>query len=133
MAQTTLGTTLKSGTSASSLTKMADITSYPDMGGKPDKIDATTMSDTQSKSEPGVQQVPDLDFEANMDDTQFAAMRTNANTDMYYSLEFANGSKYTWQGKHSVYENGGSVNGLRKATISITNSTDIEWTAASGS
>ena len=124
----TIGTTLKQGTTEAALTKMCSITKYPDMGGKPDSLDTTTMDDSTETSIAGVQKVGDFEFEALFDETEYTAMKASSGKAGFYSLDFANGSKYTWQGSHVVYETGAGVNEVRKVKININRTSAITWT-----
>lgn len=130
MASSTYNTVLKCGTSAELVAKLCPITEYPDMGGAPEMLDVTTLDDDIEVSIPGIQRAGEMEFGAIYSDADFEAVNTAANTPSYYALEFANGTKYTWQGQHTVYEVGAGTNSPRTMRIVIARSSKIAWTKA---
>lgn len=122
MAISTYGTTLKWGTAADSLTKKIDIKDFPDLGGAPEMIETTTLSDPMQTFILGIMSSGALDFTANYEKSAFEAVNDDANTDLYYALEFGNaGSEgiFEWQGQHSVRVTGGSVNSAMEMVVTI--------------
>ena len=128
MANSTINTVLKFGTSAATLTKLCRIKSYPDLGGSPEQIETTDLEDEQQTFVPGVKSMDSMEFTANYDWDTFKTMQTNEGTAGYFEIDFgpdgADG-KYTWQGIYSVRPNGGDVNAVREMTITVTPSTKI--------
>jgi hypothetical protein len=127
-AYSTIGTILKAGAATNSLAKLCKIKSYPDLGGAPENIETTDLEDTFQTFVPGVQSVDQLEFTANYTPTDYAAVASNANTDLYYQLEMGNSGdqgKFQWQGQHSVRVTGGDVNAVREMVITITPSSAI--------
>lgn len=122
MAISTYGITLKWGSAAGSLTKKIDIKDFPDLGGSPEMIETTTLSDPMQTFILGILSSGSLDFTANYTKSDFEAVNDDANTDLYYALEFGNaGSEgiFEWQGQHSVRVTGGSVNSVVEMVVTI--------------
>lgn len=134
MAESTLHTYLKWGTSSSTLTKKVAIKDYPDLGSAPDMIDTTTLEDAMETQIMGIQKAPSLEFTCNYDYTTYKSVLDDANKDLYYGLYFGdeNGTagKFTWQGQHSAYVVGKGKGEAREFKISIAASTTI--TSAQG-
>lgn len=128
MAVSTQVTTLSSGTDGVAWTKLVDITNYPDLGSAPSKLDTTDLSAVKFKTSIlGLQEVPDLTFEANYDKTAFTAISAMTTT-RHFKLAFgsADGS-FTWQGQVAIYANGAGVDEVRKMTIVLSASTPITF------
>lgn len=128
MAVSTQVTTLnyKSG-EAGSFAKLVDITSYPDLGSTPSKLDTTDLSAMKFKTSIlGLQEVPDLTFEANYDADDYATISALEGDELFFQLVFggADGS-FTWKGQVAVYANGGGVDEVRKMTLVLSASTPI--------
>lgn len=129
MAVNTSNTILSYSTDGTSWTKVADITSYPDLGASPSKLDTTTLTETKIKTSIlGLQEVPDLTFEAIYDDAQFDAILALEGEDLKFKLEFgASGADgtFTWDGQVSVFATGGGVDEVRMMTITCSAETPI--------
>ena len=131
----TINTILKAGTTASALTQLCKIKTYPQLGGEPEQIETTDLEDVMQTFVPGVQQVESMQFTANFDKEKYTAISESAGTEQFYQLEFgAAGADgiFSWKGQHSVFVNEGEVNGAREMTITVTPSTVISPTSASG-
>lgn len=128
MAVSTQTTTLFSGTDGVAFTKLLDITSYPDLGSAPSKLDTTDLSATKFKTSIlGLQEVPDLTFEANYDKTAYTAISAMT-TKRYFRLSFGSADgKFEWQGQIAVYANGGGVDEVRKMTVVLSAETPITF------
>lgn len=130
MAILTAGTYLMyKASGGSTYTKLCDITSFPDMGSTPSKIDVTDLSATgMKKNILGLQEAPDLTFEANYDKTTFTTIKALEGTVQEFQLQFGTDGedgKFTWSGKLIVYATGGGVDEARKMTIAISAETEI--------
>ena len=128
MAVSTAGTTLLYSTDGTTFTKLLDITSYPDLGSTPAKLDTTDLSALKFKTSIlGLQEVPDLTFEANYDETVYSTI--SALTDTYdFKLEFgASGADgaFTWEGSISIFVMGGGVDEVRKMQVTLSAETEI--------
>lgn len=129
MAINTAGTYLKySTTGVAPFTDICPITSYPDMGSTPTKIDVTDLSAKRfKKSILGLQEVPDLTFEANYDKTVLTTI--NGLTAKYtFQLQFGDAGAdgiFEWEGQIQAYANGGNPDEARKMTIVCSAETEI--------
>ena len=130
MAISTLGVTLKMGESATDLEKVVDIKDFPDLIGEPNMLETTTLSDEAVTNIPGIRSSDMLTFTCNYTKADFTAVNEKANTALYYSLEFSDGSKFTWQGQHTCGVPGKGVDEVIEFTINIAASTAVEFAAA---
>lgn len=129
MAISTYGVTLKWGASAAALTKEIDIKDFPDLGGAPEMLETTTLSDAAQTFILGIQSLSAMEFTANYTKSDFENVEGDANTDLYYALEFGtSGSEgvFKWQGQHSVYVVGAGVNAVTEMKIVVAPSTKPE-------
>lgn len=128
MATTTANTILKYSVDGTLFNKLVDIVSYPDMGSAPSKLDSTDLSATKFKTSIlGLQEVPDLTFEANYDKTAYDLI--SGLTDVYeLQLIFNDGADggLEWSGQVSVFINGGGVDEIRKMTVTCSAETEIQ-------
>ena len=125
MAISTYMTVLKYG--ADSPTTEIRIKDFPSLLGKRSALETTDLScDAQTFISGIRQQSESFDFNANYDPEVYAAI--NALTEIQKcSLEFSDGSGYTWDGYLSASVNEGSVDAVLEMTISITPSTVPVW------
>lgn len=130
MAISSLGVTLKWGESAEALEKVVDIKDFPDLIGEPNMLETTTLSDPAVTNIPGIRSSDMLTFTCNYDKEDFTAVNADANTALYYALEFSDGSKFTWQGQHTCGVPGKGVDEVIEFTINIAASTAVEFAAA---
>lgn len=135
-AYSTINTVLSySTTSTGSFTKLCKIKSYPDLGGAPEQIETTDLEDDTQTFCQGVQSLDQMEFTANFNPTDYAAVEAAipASGDLYYKLEFgasASEGAFTWTGTHSVRVSGGDVNAVREMVITITPSSKITYAAS---
>jgi len=125
----TQGVTLKWGSNSGSLTKKIDIKDFPDLGGAPEMLETTTLSDAAQTFILGIQSLSAMEFTANYTKSDFETVKSDANTDLYYALEFGtSGSEgvFKWQGQHSVYVVGAGVNAVTEMKIVVAPSTKPE-------
>lgn len=109
--------------------KLVDITSYPDLGSTPSKLDTTSLSEAKFKTSIlGLQEIPDLTFEANYTKADYDKIAEIGNEEVAFQLKFgtADGA-FTWKGQVAVYANGGSVDEVRKMTLVLSASTPITF------
>jgi hypothetical protein len=112
-----------------SYAKLCDIVNYPDLGSTPSKLDTTDLSATTFKTSIlGLQEIPDLTFEANYDEAKFSAISALTGPEYFFQLLFgtADGA-FTWKGQIRIYANGGGVDEVRKMTITLSASTPITF------
>jgi hypothetical protein len=103
------------------------INSYPDMGSTPSKLDTTDMAQSTYKTSIlGLQEVPDLTFECNYDETIFNTINSLNASNYFFQLVFgiADG-KFDWQGQVKIYAMGGGVDEVRKMTVTLSASTPL--------
>ena len=115
-------------TAGATYTKLTDITSYPDLGSAPSKLDTTTLSELKYKTSMlGLQEVPDLTFEANYDKTVYNTISA-LTAEQFFELQFSEtDGRFNWKGNVAVYSNGGGVDEVRKMTIVLSASTPISY------
>lgn len=126
MAISTYGVTLKWGTSAAALTKEIDIKDFPDLGGAPELVETTTLSDAAQTFINGIKSSSAMEFTANYTKSDFEAVEADANTELYYSIEFGDEGDegiFEWQGEHDVWVVGSGVNSPVEMKVSIAPST----------
>ena len=128
-AYSTIGTVLKTcSTQTGTYAQLCKIKSYPDLGGSPESLETTDLEDTFQTFVPGVQSIDQMEFTANYTPTDYAAIASSANTDLWYQLEMGDAGaqgKFQWQGQHSVRVSGGDVNAVREMIITVTPSSAI--------
>lgn len=125
----TYGITLKWGSSSGSLSKKIDIKDFPDLGGAPELLETTTLSDAAQTFINGIQTLSAMEFTANYTKEDFETVLADANTPLYYSLEFGEDGDegiFEWQGEHDVWVTGAGVNAPVEMKISIAPSTKPE-------
>ena len=127
MAINTYGVSLKWGESAEAVEKVVDIKDFPDMIGDPEMLETTTLSDAQVTNIPGIKSSDVLTFTCNYTKTDFTAVNADAEKSLYYTLEFSDGSKFSWQGQHTCGLPGKGVNEVIEFTINIAASTPVEF------
>ena len=125
MAINTYGIFLKWGESADSVAKVVDIKDFPDMIGDPEMLETTTLSDAQVTNIPGIKSSDTLTFTCNYTKADFTAVNADAEKPLHYSLEFSDGSKFTWEGQHTCGLPGKGVNEVVEFTINIAASTPV--------
>lgn len=112
-------------------TEVSKITSYPDMGTAPNKLDTTDLSATVVKTYIfGLQEAPDLTFEANYDEAIFNTIKGLNGLTKWFNLMFGTAGAdgiFEWSGQISVYLNGGGVDEVRKMTIVCSCATPITF------
>ena len=127
MAISSYGVVLKWGTSTEAVAKKVDIKDFPDLFGDPNLLETTTLANKQQTYIPGILSSDMKAFTANYTAADFKACNDDADKDLYYSLEFSDGSKFTWQGKHTMGLPGKGVDEVIEMTINVVPSTDITF------
>ena len=131
MALSTANTTLHyCATQGGIYNELCAITSYPDLGSTPSKLDTTDLSATVFKTSIlGLQEVPDLTFEANYDEAKYNTISALTGT-YWFNLKFGTDGAdgiFEWSGQIRIYVNGGRVDEVRKMTIVLSASTPITF------
>ena len=127
MAINTYGVSLKWGESLEAVAKVVDIKDFPDMIGDPEMLETTTLSDAQVTNIPGIKSSDMLTFTCNYTKADFTAVNADAEKPLYYTLEFSDGSKFSWQGQHTCGLPGKGVNEVIEFTINIAASSPVEF------
>lgn len=127
MAISSYGVVLKWGEGAEAVAKKVDIKDFPDLFGDPNLLETTTLANKQQTYIPGILSSDMKAFTANYTAADFKACNDDADKDLYYSLEFSDGSKFTWQGKHTMGLPGKGVDEVIEMTINVVPSTDITF------
>ena len=109
-------------------TKLVDITNYPDLGSTPSKLDTTTLTATAYKTSMlGLQEIPDLVFEANYDEVDYGVIVALSGL-LCLRLEFGTAGAegiFTWNGHIKVFVMGAGVDEVRKMQITASAETPI--------
>lgn len=95
-------------------------------------LETTTLSDGQQTFIPGIKSADSMAFTCNYTSADFAACNADADQEMYYVLEFSDGSTFTWQGKHTCGVPGKGVDEVIEFTINIAPTSPVEFSAAAG-
>ena len=130
MAISSYNCVLKWGESAETLAKKVDIKDFPDLIGDPNLLETTTLSDAAQTYIPGIKSTDLMTFTTNFTKTDFQACKADEGKTLFYSLEFSDGAKFTWQGQHTMGVPGKGVDEVIEATINIVPSTSVEFSAA---
>ena len=130
MAISSYNCVLKWGESSEALTKKVDIKDFPDLIGNPNLLETTTLSDGAQTYIPGIKSMDLMTFTINFTKTDFQACKADEGKKLYYSLEFSDGAKFTWQGQHTMGVPGKGVDEVLEASINIAPSTPVEFSAA---
>ena len=133
MAINTANTILKTATEqGGTYEKLLDIVDYPDLGSTPNMLDTTDLSAKKFKTSIlGLQDIPDLTFEANYDLDTFTTINAMTGTH-WFNLELGEDGVdgiFEWSGQVAIYKNGGGVDEVRKMTVILSAETPIELKA----
>ena len=106
------------------------------MLGESDKIDVTTMKNTQRMYKPGLSDPGDMAFtfgyEGMKTGTNWATLKGAKDADKTFILLFPDGSGFTWTGRVSLSMPGKGIAEALTFTAKITPSSDIEEYTSSG-
>lgn len=121
----TLGVELKWGESSSSLAKKIDIKDFPDLIGDPNLLETTTLADDAQTFIPGIKSMDLLTFTFNLDKATGKAVKDDEGKSLHYELAFSDGTKFSWQGQHTLGVPGKGVDEVIEGTINIVPATVI--------
>ena len=130
MAISSYNCVLKWGESSEAVAKKVDIKDFPDLIGDPNLLETTTLSDAAQTYIPGIKSMDLMTFTTNFTKTDFQACKADEGKTLFYSLEFSDGAKFTWQGQHTMGVPGKGVDEVIEATINIVPSTSVTFSAA---
>jgi hypothetical protein len=95
-------------------------------------LDTTDLSAKKFKTSIlGLQDIPDLTFEANYDLDTFTTVNAMTGTH-WFNLELGEDGVdgiFEWSGQVAIYKNGGGVDEVRKMTVILSAETPIELKA----
>ena len=118
--------------SAGSYSKLVDITSFPDLIGTPERIDITSLSDSQRVYIAGIQDRDEMTFNANYTSANYTAVHDCEGHEYYYAVYFGStgaDGKFEWVGDIRAGVAGGGVNEAVQMTVTCTPSTEITFTS----
>ena len=125
MAISTYGVSLKYGSESPSTEVI--IKDFPSLLGKRNALETTTLSDDAQTFIPGIKQMSTMTFTYNYTVENFQAVKSDENKDLFYELEFSDGSVFSWKGRHVATIPGKGVDEVVEAGIAIAPSTPVEW------
>lgn len=103
--------------------------STPDMGSEPEKIDVTSFDDIKNKKYiEGLSDVQSFNFDFYDTTANFNVVHAKDGAENSYSLEYPDGSKYSWSGTHRSYKLSAAVGGAIKFRVSCTVNSEIAYT-----
>lgn len=106
-----IGTKLKWGATLATVAQVTKIKSTSDLGGAKSLVEVTDLEDEAQRFEEGVQALSPPEFTANYDSATFADVVEDESTDLWYQLEYGDGSLFVWQGTHSAHTTAVGVDG----------------------
>jgi hypothetical protein len=92
-------------------------------------LETTTLSDAQVTNIPGIKSSDVLTFTCNYTKADFTAVNADAEKPLYYTLEFSDGSMFSWQGQHTCGLPGKGVDEVIDFTVNVVPSTAVEFAA----
>lgn len=113
-----------------SFTDVPNLLTTPEIGGGFNKIDVTTLADTQEKFIPGIKTLGDMDFEFLYDKTNFSALKEleTSKSIVEFQVSFPDQSTFTFSGYISVKMAETEVDSALKYVATVITNTDIEYT-----
>ena len=113
---------------------VSGLTDIPDMGATPEKLDVTTLADEVRHYIAGVKDFGDLEFNfiyesgADGNYAKLAEIEAEKAQDVACTVEFPDGSKFSFTGEISLKIVGVGVNAVITFTMGVSLSSDIEYT-----
>lgn len=120
MAINSIGSKLKWGATLATVAQVTKIKTIPDLGGAPSAVEVTDLEDEHQRFEEGVQALSPPEFVCNYSKSVFEDVVDDENTDLWYQLEFGDGSMFVWQGTHIAFPTAVGVDGKPEFKIVIT-------------
>jgi hypothetical protein len=125
MAISSYGVTLKWGETAETVEKVVDIKDFGDLIGEPNMLETTTLSDAQVTQIPGIRSGDSIPFTCNYTKADFDKVYADEGKQLFYELDFSDGSAFAWQGQHTVGVPGKGVDEVLEFTINCAASTPV--------
>lgn len=120
-----------SKTSGGTYTNIPDLQEVPNLGGSAEKVDVTTLADTNYRYINGIQDFGDLEFKFLYDNSgetsNYRILKglEEAGDVVYFQVEFPDGTKFDFSGQVSTTIEGASVNTALTFTAAITLNSEI--------
>ena len=139
MAISTIGTYLMKSADGSTYSKWLDIKDFPEIFGDPNNLQATTLTDSQHWSVPGVQDNAGvLNFTANYTATDFSTVKNAEGTEAYFAIWFGDNAgtpdghngKFSFKGFPFAKLSGKGVDEVAEMVVGIVPSTKITFAAS---
>lgn len=112
-------------TTGTTYTDLTGLKEVPELGGKPEKIENTTLADTNKKYELGIEDYGDLDFKFKYENSSasssYRVLRAlaDAKTKVSFEETFPDGTKFDFDAQCSIKMGGGKVNDAIDFTLSL--------------
>ncbi|ALV20762.1 phage tail tube protein [Carnobacterium antarcticum] len=118
------GTTLgykPTGGGAGEYTTIDEVTSIPDIGSEPERVDVTTLADSNRKYIKGLQDQDNLTFAAVYRKTVFNTLKAAEKLDTVYDwkITYPDGTSFTFTGSFSTIYSGAEINGALAFSIVV--------------
>lgn len=113
---------------ATDYTKLVDIKTVPDLPKAPDKLDTTTLSDTQKTSIMDIADVDNLEFDINYDPAVWETIAALKGKQTDYAIYFGDNGEYgyfTFTADTFIAFKSAKVSAVREATITLYPSTAL--------
>lgn len=140
----TIGCKLKWGTTSTTVTNVLwSISNVPELEGAPENIDVTPITFASRIYTPGVKATEPFEFtgfrgvygdpksenkETEWKD-EFSALVAQNGKNLFWEMEWPDGSKHTWAGTCNARSGSGEVNGALTYVLNIMPSTEVKYTA----
>jgi hypothetical protein len=95
--------------------------------GEPNMLETTTLSDGAQTFIPGIKSMDSMAFTYNYTKADFAKVKADEGKELFYVLEFSDGSSFSWKGSHTATMPGKGVDEVVEAGVSIAPSTEVSF------
>lgn len=112
----------------SATTAIADLIEMPEFGGAPETVDTTHLASTIKTSIAGLADPGSMDFKFYYNAETFVAVKGLGNKEQAIEVTLSDGAKFTFKGCMSVKYDGGGVNTAATMTVTVTLSSDLNFT-----
>lgn len=115
--------------SATAYTKVDNLQEVPDLGGAPEKVDTTTLENSNYTYIPGIKDMGDLAFGFLYDNegstSNYRVLKGLEGEEQQWEVKFPDGTKFHFNGIPTVTTDGAGVNAAIKFTLHIMITNDI--------
>lgn len=127
----------------STWSELYGLENYPDMGSDPPKVKVTNMRDKNERYIGGLPDISDLKFgffynkettadTGTMVKKAFSKLKALEGTKLHWRLVYPDDTCNTWEGKPTVYMNGGNAGEALKYTLTTTLESDLDYSESIG-